>query len=108
MLCTVDIPLEPSLSVSSISATSASLEWTQDVAQPITRYYLIWNYTGPCARQSAQSMLISGATRSVTITDLEEGGSYSFGLTAINGEGTSPENSATGQILPAGMFNYCI
>ena len=77
----------------------------------MTRYFLSWTYTGPCAPQPPQSELISGAARSFSITGLEEGGSYTFGLTAFNGEGTSPENSATGQTLPAGIlliivYNY--
>jgi hypothetical protein len=100
----VDTPLEPPLSVSSISATSASLEWTQDLAQPVTRYFLSWTYTGPCASQSKQSEVISGGARSLTITGLEEEGNYTFGLTAINGAGTSPENTATGQTPPAGIL----
>jgi hypothetical protein len=53
-------------------------------------------------------MLVSGGARSFTITDLEEGGSYTFGLTAINGAGTSPENSTTTQTPPAGTFNCCM
>ena len=96
-------PLAPSLSVSTISATSASLEWTQNLAQPVIRYFLSWTYTGPCGSQPPQSMLISGSTSSFTITDLEEGGSYTFGLTAINGEGTSPVNTTTGQTLLDGI-----
>ena len=99
----MDTPLEPSLSVSSISATSASLEWIQNLAQPVIRYLLSWTYTGPCGSQLPQSMLISGSASSFTITGLEEGGSYTFGLTAINGEGTSPVNTTTGQTLPAGI-----
>ena len=100
----MDTPLAPSLSVSTISGTSGSLEWTQNLAQPVIRYFLSWTYTGPCGSQPPQSMLISGSTSSFTITNLEEGGSYTFGLTAINGEGTSPESSASGQTLPAGTF----
>ena len=97
-----DVPLEPSLSVSSITATSASLAWTHDLAQPVTRYFLSWTYTGPCARQPPQSAIISGTARSFTITNLEEGGRYTFGLMAINGVGTGPENTTTGQTLLAG------
>ena len=98
----VETPLEPSLSLSSISATSANLEWTQDLTQPVTMYILRWTYTGPCAPLPPQSEVISGAARSLSITGLEEGGSYRFGLTAFNGEGTSPENITTGQTLPTG------
>lgn len=104
LLHIVGTPLEPSLSVSSITATSASLAWMQNLAQPVTRYFLSWTYTGPCARQPPQSSIISGTARSFTITDLEEGGSYTFGLIAVNGEGTSPEGTATGQTVPAGMY----
>ena len=105
----MDPPLGPSLSASSISATSASLEWTQDLAQPVTRYFLNWTYTGPCARQPPQSELVSGVARSFTVTGLEEGGSYTFGITAINGEGTSSESSITEQTLTAGnnLSNIC-
>ena len=99
---TVRPPLAPFLSISSISATSASLAWTQNLDQPVTRYILNWTYTGPCARQPPQSVLISETARSFTVTGLEEGGSYIFGLTAINGEGLSPENTATGQAQPTG------
>lgn len=83
---------------------SASLEWTQDLAQPVTRYFLSWTYTGPCSRQPPQSAIISGAARRFTVTDLEEGGRYTFGLTAINGVGVSPENTAIGQTLQAGSY----
>lgn len=95
-------PLEPSLSVSIVSSTSASLVWTQDLAQPVTRYFLNWTYTGPCTRQPSGSAIVSGEARSFTVSDLEEGGSYIFGLTAFNGAGTSPQNTATAQTLPAG------
>ena len=101
-------PLAPSLSVSSVSATSAILEWTQNLDQPVTRYFLRWTYTGPCSPQPPQSMLISGSARSFTVTGLEEGGSYTFGLTAINGEGSSPESNATGQALPTGTNSFFV
>ena len=100
-------PSEPSLSVinESISTTSATLEWTQGLAQPVTRYFLSWTYTGPCTRQPPQSAIISGTARRFTVTDLEEGGSYTFELTAINGVGVSPESTTTGQTLQAGIFS---
>ena len=101
-------PFVPSLSITngSISATSVSLEWTQNLAQPVTRYFLSWTYTGPCVRQPPQSMLISEVARRFTVTDLEEGGRYTFGLTAINGVGVSHESTVSGQTLQAGIYKY--
>ena len=66
-------------------------------------YILRWTYTGPCAPLPPRSEVISGAARSLSITGLEEGGSYTFGLTAFNGEGNSSENTTTGQTLPTGI-----
>ena len=71
-------------------------------------YILRWTYTGPCAPQPPQSEAISGAARSLSITGLEEGGSYRFGLTAFNGVGSSPENITTGQTLPTGILSIVV
>ena len=101
----VEIPPEPSLSIvsSSISATSASLVWTQDSTQPVIRFLLSWTYIGPCDPLPSQSAIVSGTDKSFTISGLEEGGTYTFGLTAINGVGTSLENRTTGNTLTSGL-----
>ena len=104
LIISVEDPLELSLSVESTSTTSASLVWTQDPIQPVTRFFLSWTYTGPCDPQPPQSVIIGGEERSYTIMDLEEGANYTFGLTAINGIGTSPENMVTGYTPPAGLL----
>ena len=105
---TVEVPPEPSLSVASITATSVRLEWTQITIQPVTRFYMRWTYTGPCDPLPSQSVLIDGGDRSFTVSGLEEGGNYTFGLTAINGVGTGPENTTIGQTLLAGSFALCV
>ena len=89
----------------STSTTSASLVWTQDPIQPVTRFFLSWTYTGPCDPQPPQSVIIGGGERSYIISNLEEGANYTFGLTAINGIGTGPENSVSGYTLLAGLYD---
>ena len=86
------------------SSTSTSLVWTQDTVQPVTRFFLRWMYIGPCGSQPSQSAIVSGAVRSFTVTGLEEGGNYTFGMTAFNGEGPSLERTTSGQTLPSGLW----
>ena len=91
----------------SITADSASLAWTQDSDQPITRYFLRWSYTGPCDPIPDQTIIIGGTDRRFTITGLEEAANYTFGLTAINGAGTSFEGIVDGETLPTGNLKAC-
>ena len=99
----MDVPPEPSLSVSSITMTSAILVWTQNTTQPVTRFFLNWTYVGPCNPQPSQSVIVDGGERSFTLRGLEEGGSYTFGLTPFNGLGIGPESTAMGQTPTAGI-----
>ena len=82
--------------------TSAMLMWTQNTSQPVTRFFLNWTYVGPCNPQPSQAVIVNGGERSFTVSGLEEGGSYIFGLTPINGVGTDPEGTATGKTPSAG------
>ena len=82
------------------------LAWTQDPSQPVTSFFLNWTYIGPCNPQPSQSVIIDGEERNFTVSGLEEGGSYIFGLTPINGVETGPEITAMGQTPIAGtQFN---
>lgn len=104
LICAVGAPIQPSLSIAGISSTTADLEWTQDLTQPVTTYVLRWTYTGPCSVQLSLSTVISGTQRQFSLTGLEEAGNYTFGLMAINEVDVSSEATVIGLTLPAGSM----
>ncbi len=84
-----------------VGTTSIELLWTQD--EVVTGYILGITYNGPCTL-SDQTEFLDGSLRSYTITGLEEGSSYTFELSALNGAGRSEISLLKESTLSAGEF----
>ena len=81
--------------------TSIELLWTQD--EVVIGYILDITYNGPCTL-SDQTEFLDGSLRSYTVTGLEEGSSYTFELSALNGAGRSEISLLKESTLSAGEF----
>ena len=82
-LCSVLLPGQPSVSVSSITATSISLSWSDSV---VTSYEVMWRET-----DSGTTEMISGSLTdtSYTIEQLDSTTIYTVTVTATNQAGNT-------------------
>ena len=92
-------PGQPSVTVSSTTATTISLSWSVPSGSIVDSYEVIWETDG--------SATITDGSTSYTITGLEEETNYTITVTATNAAGSAASDPVTGATLRAGN-NVCV
>jgi len=91
-------PGQPSVSVSSTTATTISLSWSVPSGSVVDSYEVIWerDTSGECPDENEGSTTITDDSTSYTITGLEEDSSYTITITATNAAGSAVSDPVTG------------
>ena len=95
MSVSVIVPGQPSVNVTSITATSISLSWSVPSGSVVTSYEVMW--TSEECDVDEGSATITDSSTSYTIESLREGSSYTITVTATNSAGTVPSDSETAE-----------
>ena len=90
------VPGQPSVSVTSTTATSILLSLSVPIDPVVTRYEVMWrrDTSGECSDVGGGSMIISVGSISYDIMRLEEDSSYTITVTATNVAGSSAVSDA--------------
>ena len=95
-------PGQPSVTVSSTTATTISLSWSVPSGSVVDSYEVVWERNG-----IRNSTTITDGSTSYTITGLEEGSSYIITVNATNAAGSAASDPVS-KILRAGiLFHDC-
>ena len=87
----IAVPGQPSVSVTSTTATIISLSWSVPSGSVVDSYEVMWqrDTSGDCPDEDEGSMSITDGSTSLTLTGLEEDSNYSSTVTATNTAGSS-------------------
>ena len=87
----VSVPGQPSVSVTSTTATTISLSWSVPSGSVVDSYEVMWqrDTSGDCSDEDEGSMSITDGSTSYMITGRQEDSSYSITVTAVNAAGSS-------------------
>jgi hypothetical protein len=98
------VPGAPTSVTATAGDASASLSWTapSDGGSPITKY-TVTPYIGTVAQPSTDVTGAPPAT-SATISNLSNGTSYTFKVTATNAVGTGPPSTASNAVTPLAPY----
>ena len=66
-------------------------------------YEVTFSYQGPCAFTDSDNITVMSASRSRTLTGLQEFSSYTVSVTAVNDGGRSTPRTQTVTTMSAGM-----
>ena len=70
-------------------------------------YELVFSYQGPCDRFTHTSTItVDGTTRQYTLTGLQEFGTYTINITAVNVGGRSAVTSQSVTTIAAGRLYF--
>ena len=97
-------PGQPSVTVSSTTATTISLSWSVPSGSVVDSYEVVWerDTSGECPDEDEGSATITDGSTSYTITGLEEASSYTITVTATNAAGSAASDPVTGMTGEAG------
>ena len=97
-------PGQPSVTVSSTTATTISLSWSVPSGSVVDSYEVVWerDTSGECPDEDEGSATITDGSTSYTITGLEEDSSYTITVTATNAAGSAASDPVTGMTGEAG------
>ena len=91
------VPGQPSVTVTSTTATSISLSWSVPSGSVVDSYVVMWT-SEECPDDADEgSAAITDGSTSYTIERLREGSSYTITVTATNSAGTAPSDSETAE-----------
>ena len=91
------VPGQPSVNVTSTTATTISLSWSVPSGSVVDSYEVMWT-SGECPDDVDEgSATITDGSTSYTIESLREGSSYTITVTATNSAGTAPSDSETAE-----------
>ena len=93
-------PGQPSVTVSSTTATTISLFWSVPSGSMVDSYEVMWEGDG-----TRSSTTITDGSTSYTITGLEEDSSYTITVTATNASGSAVSEQVT---VKPGSASECI
>ena len=93
-------PGQPSVTVSSTTATTISLSWSVPSGSVVDSYEVVWE-------TDSSATITDGSITSYTITGLEEETNYTITVTATNAAGSVASEPVTGATLRAGN-NVCV
>ena len=101
--CATAAPGQPSVTVSSTTATTISLSWSVP-SGVVNSYEVVWerDTSGECPDEDEGSATITDGFTSYTITGLEEDSSYTITVTATNAAGSAASDPVTGMTGEAG------
>ena len=86
----VNIPVQVSdVSVNTVTSTSMTVTWTPPIYSDITQYNISYVTSCSSGQTISNSTTVTHPTTSVTLTDLEEGLTYTITVTAVNVLGES-------------------
>ena len=102
--CSQTVPGQPSVSVTSTTATSISLSWSVPSVSVVDSYVVMWqrDTSGDCPDEDEGSISITDGSTSYMITGLEEDSSYRITVEAMNSIGMVTSNTTTGMTQEAG------
>ena len=92
-------PGQPSVTVSSTTATTISLSWSVPSGSVVDSYEVVWE-----RNDIRNSITITDGSTSYTITGLEEDSSYTITVTATNAAGSVPSGPVSDSTLAAGTY----
>ena len=103
-VCITAVPGQPSVTVSSTTATTISLSWSVPSGSVVDSYEVMWerDTSEECPDEDEGSATITGGSTSYTITGLEEDSSYTITVTATNAAGSAVSDPVTGMTGEAG------
>ena len=93
-------PGQPSVTVSSTTATTISLSWSVPSGSVVDSYEVVWE-------TDSSATITDGSITSYTITGLEEETNYTITVTATNAAGSAASEPVTGATLRPGN-NVCV
>ena len=91
------VPGQPSVSVTSTTATSISLTWSVPSGSVVASYEVMWTSEECPDDVDEGSATITDGSTSHTIESLSKGSSYTITVTATNSAGTAPSDSETAE-----------
>ena len=102
--CATAAPGQPSVTVSSTTATTISLSWSVPSGSVVYSYEVVWERatSGECPDEDEGNATITDGFTSFTITGLEEDSSYTITVTATNAAGSAASDLVTGMTGEAG------
>ena len=107
-LYSVSLPGQPSVSVSSITATSISLSWSVPSDSVVTSYEVMWRETDSGATEMTSGSLTD---TSYTIEQLDSTTIYTITVAAANSAGISTDSLpiiiSTGILPHACIYSVC-
>ena len=97
------VPGQPSVGITSTTATSISLSWTS-AGSVVDSYEMMWqrDTSGECPDEDEDSISLTDGSTSYDIMGLEEDSSYSITVTASNAAGSAVSNTVTAMTQEAG------
>ena len=99
---------QPSVNISSITATSITLSWSVPSDPVVDSYEVMWqrDTSGECPDEDEGSTTITDGSTSYTITELEEDSTYSVTVTAVYSIGNVKSNMTVAKTPEAGISKH--